>query len=190
MPPPGSTLIRFTLNGSVPIVAGTLDDMPVRLSMDTGSRASLTMKSPFVRAHDLVTRYAAAPEAVTGWGFGGAARSRPARFGTLQLGDLAIHNIAGNPGGGILHRFTAAFDYANKNMSLAPDAAFGTPCPFDRSGLWLLGDDDAPKVVAGAAASAALRAGLRDSDRLAASAASPSASATIGAGKSAKSARH
>lgn len=183
VPPPGATVLPFTLSGTIPIIAGSLDGLPVKLSVDTGSRESLTLSSPFVKVHDLVAKYAAAPETVTGWGVGGAARGRPARLGRLQLGGLAIDgiagdlftgdkgafadpNVSGNLGGGVLHRFTVAFDYANKKMYLAPNAAFGKPDDFDRSGLWLLGDGDALKVVDVANASAAQSAGLKDGDRI------------------------
>jgi hypothetical protein len=79
VPPAGASVVPFELDDRIPIVAGALDGVPVRLSIDTGSRASLTMHSPFVREHDLVKRYRAAPEAVTGWGVGGPARGRPVR---------------------------------------------------------------------------------------------------------------
>lgn len=182
-PPPGATVLPFDFNGSMPIIPGVLDGMPVRLSVDTGSRDTLTMSSPFVRAHDLTSKYAAAPETVIGWGVGGGARGRPARFGTLSLGGLDIHGIAGNLfigdkggftdpdlagnlGGGVLRRFTVAFDYANKKMYLAPNADFGKAYAFDRSGLWLLGDGDALKIVDVARGSAAERADLHVDDRV------------------------
>ena len=94
-PPAGATSLTFDLDGQMPIISGVLDDMPVRLTVDTGSRAALTLSEPFVRAHDLVAKYKAAPESVIGWGVGGAARGRPARLGTLRLGNLDIKGIAG-----------------------------------------------------------------------------------------------
>ena len=143
------------------------------------------MHAPFAREHGLVAKYAAAPESVVGWGVGGPARGRPARLGTLQLGDLAIEGIAGdiftgdkgafaspdlsaNLGGGVLRRFTVAFDYAAKQMYLAPNADFRRADAFDRSGLWLLAATDGLDVVDVAADSAALRAGLRPGDRISA----------------------
>jgi len=182
-PPAGATAVPFDLDDRIPIVAGTLDGVPVRMSVDTGSRSSLTMHSPFVREHDLVAKYHAAPEAVVGWGVGGASRGRPARLGTLMLGDRAVVGIAGdlytgdkgafanpdlsaNLGGGVLHRFTVGFDYAARRMYLAPNAAFGTPDAFDRSGLFLLGDGDAFKVVDVAPDSAGARAGVKLDDRV------------------------
>ena len=118
-PPAGASVVPFELDDRIPIVAGTLDGVPMRISVDTGSRSSLTMHSPFVREHDLVEKYHAAPEAVVGWGVGGPSRGRPARFGTLMLGDREDHGhrgrslhrrqgrvrqsgISGNLGGGVL----------------------------------------------------------------------------------------
>jgi len=182
-PPAGAHVVPFDLADRIPVIRGELDGVPARISVDTGSRVSLTLHAPFSRDHGLAAKYHAAPEAVTGWGVGGPSRARPARFGTLRLGDLAIDAIAGdiytgdkgsfaatdlsaNLGGGVLRRFTVAFDYAAKKMYFAPNDAFGKPDEFDRSGLWLLGDGDALKVVDIAPDSAALRAGFKLDDRI------------------------
>ncbi|HEY2344790.1 MAG TPA: aspartyl protease family protein [Xanthomonadaceae bacterium] len=183
VPPAGATAIPFQLDERIPIVTGTLDGLPMRISVDTGSRSSLTLHAPFVRDNHLVEKYHAAPEAVMGWGVGGASRARPARFGTLTLGAIRIDgvagdmylgdkgsftdpNLTGNLGGGVLKRFDVGFDYAKKIMYLKPNADAGKPDDFDRSGLWLLGDGDAFKVVDVAADSAALKAGMRLNDRI------------------------
>jgi hypothetical protein len=183
VPPAGAHAVPFELADRIPIVQGTLDGLPARISIDTGSRVSLTLHAPFVREHDLVAKYHAAPDSVVGWGVGGPSRGRPARFGTLQLGDLAVGGVAGdlytgdkgafaspdlsaNLGGGLLKRYTVAFDYAAKKMYLAPIAAVGGADAFDRSGLWLLGADDALEVADVAKDSAAARAGLRNGDRI------------------------
>jgi hypothetical protein len=182
-PPSRASVVPFALDDRIPIIAATLDGAPIRISVDTGSRASLSMHSPFVREHDLVARYHAAPEAVVGWGAGGASRGRPARFGALVIGDQAIDGVAGdlytgdkgafanpdlsgNLGGGVLKRFTVAFDYAAKRMYLAPNANFGKADAFDRSGLFLLGASDAFVVVDVAPESAAEKAGLKTGDRI------------------------
>ena len=182
-PPANASVVPFELAQRIPIVQGTLDGVPARLSVDTGSRVSLTLHSPFVREHALVAKYHAAADAVVGWGVGGPSRGRPARFGTLQLGNLEIHDVAGdlytgdkgafaspdmsgNIGGGVLKRFTVAFDYAARRMYLAPNAAFAAADLFDRSGLWLLGDGDALEVSDVAATSAALQARLQAGDRI------------------------
>jgi hypothetical protein len=182
-PPAGATAIPFQLDDRIPIVTGTLDGLPMRISVDTGSRSSLTLHAPFVRDNHLVEKYHAAPEAMIGWGVGGASRGRPARFGTLTIGDVRVDgvagdmylgskgaftdaNVTGNLGGGVLHRFDVAFDYTKKTMYLAPNADAGQPDAFDRSGLWLLADGDAFKVVDVAEDSAAQKAGLRNGDRV------------------------
>lgn len=182
-PPAGATELSFDFDEHMPIVSGTLDGLPVRLTVDTGSRVSLTMNAPFVRTHELVTKYHTAPESVIGWGVGGAARGRPVRFGSLRLGGFDIVGIAGdlftsdkggftnpdqagNLGGGVLHRFTVAFDYANKKMYLVPNTDFGKADAFDRSGLWLLADGDALKVASVAKDSAAERGGMHENDRI------------------------
>ena len=167
--------MTFDLEGRYPIIPATLDGMPVRLLVDTGSRGTLTLSAPFVREHDLITKYGASPEALNGWGVNGGVRARPARFGALRVGDIDIEGIAGdlftgnkggltspnwqgNLGGGVLHRFTLALDYANKKIYLAPNADFSKPYDFDRSGLWMLLDGDALKVVDVAKSSAAEQA--------------------------------
>jgi aspartyl protease/PDZ domain-containing protein len=183
VPPAGATVVPFELSDTTPLIAGTLDGAPIRVSVDTGSRASLSMHSPFVREHGLVERYHAAPEAVVGWGVGGPSRGRPARFGALKLGDREISGVAGdlyvgdkgafsnpdmsgNLGGGVLKRFTVAFDYSAKRMYLAPNADFAQPDAFDRSGLFLLGDGDALVIADVAPQSAAAKAGLQAKDRV------------------------
>lgn len=182
-PPAGAHAVPFELADRIPIVQGVLDGVPARISVDTGSRASLTLHAPFAREHGLVAKYAAVPDSVVGWGVGGPSRGRIARFGTLMLGDVAIDGIAGdiftgdkgafaspdlggNLGGGVLRRFTVAFDYGAKTMYLAPNDAFARPDEVDRSGLWLLGGDDGLEIADVAAGSAALRAGLRVGDRI------------------------
>lgn len=183
-PPAGAQVVPFELAARIPIIQAKLDGMPVRLSVDTGSRASLTMNSPFVRQNDLVARYGAAPETITGWGVGGPQRARPARAGTLLLGDAAVHDVAmdlftgqkgadadpdlaGNLGAGVLRRFTVSFDYDARKMYLVPNADFAKPDLFDRSGMWLVGDGDALEIAAVTPGGPADKAGLHEGDRIA-----------------------
>src|SRR6202008_1916069 len=85
---------------------------------------------------------------------------------TGDKGSFANPDPAGNLGSGVLRRFTVAFDYAARKMYLAPNAAFGKPDPFDRSGLWLLRDGAKPQVTDVVPGSAAEHAGLRVDDRI------------------------
>jgi len=182
-PPPGASAIAFDLDDHVPIVTATLGGLPAHITIDTGSRSSLTLHSPFVRANNLVEMYHAAPESVTGWGIGGAVRGRMARLPALQIGDQRIDGVAGelftgdkgafanpdisaNLGSGVLRRFTVAFDYDQRKMYLAPNADFARADAFDRSGLWLLKDGEALQITDVVPDSAAARAGLRVDDRI------------------------
>jgi predicted aspartyl protease len=195
-PPAGAHVVKFDMAERIPVVQGTLDGVPVRLSIDTGSRSSLTLHSPFVGQHDLAKHYGAAPETVTGWGVGGASRARPARLGSLALGDVTIRDIAGdlftgnkgafanpdlsgNLGGGVLRRFTVAFDYDAKRMYLVPNADFAKPDPFDRSGMWLFRDGDALEVVAISPGGPAEKAGIAQGDRLVRVAGEPTSKRTL-----------
>jgi predicted metalloprotease with PDZ domain len=120
---------------------------------------------------------------VVGWGVGGPSRGRPARFGTLRLGDLAIEGIAGdlytgdkgafsspdlagNLGGGVLSRYAVTFDYANRRIHLLADARAAHADDFDRSGLFLFADGEALRVADVAAGSAAAKAGIAAGERI------------------------
>ena len=177
-PPAGAAAVPFELDDRIPIVSGTLDGVPVRMSVDTGSRSSLTMHSPFVREHKLAEKYHAAPEAVhrlgrrrsVAWPASAVRHARarrsanPGIAGDLYTGDkgsFANPDLAGNLGGGVFKRFTVAFDYANKRLYFAPNASFAKPDAFDRSGLFLLADGDALVVADVAPESAAAKARIR-----------------------------
>lgn len=62
----------------IPIIQGTLDGVPARLSVDTGSRVSLTLHSPFVGHGARWSRNThAAADVVVGWGVGGPSAWTP-----------------------------------------------------------------------------------------------------------------
>lgn len=182
-PPPDAVALPFTLDDRIPVVEAKADGVPLRLSVDTGSRASLSFHSPFARAHALVRRMEAAPESVGGWGVGGPSYTRPARLDKLELGKLVVRNVAAdiftgdkgafaspntgaNLGGGVLRRFTVTFDYEHKRMYLAPNARYAEPEAFDRSGLWLMMAGEALEVAAVAPHSAAAKAGMKPGQRI------------------------
>lgn len=182
-PPVDSVALAFEQDDRAPVLPGVLDGIPLRLWVDSGSRGSLSLNSPFVRTHGLLEKYRAGSEAVLGWGIGGPARSQPARLGVLNLGGIEIEGLAGDLsttdkgalaiaeygailGGGILRRFTVHLDYDAKRMYLVPNAENATREPFDRSGLWLQAAGDVLLVADVAAGSAAERAKLRQDDRI------------------------
>lgn len=174
--------VPFQFNGHVPQVDGKIDGIPGKFDVDTGSRSSVDLLGPFAEKHGLAKRYAAGSPRVTGWGVGGPARSRVARAGRLELGEVVVREpvamistqkagafvdpyVAGNVGGGVLKRFKVTFDYAGKVMYLEPNAHARERDVFDRGGLWANLDGQAYEVVdvpeGGPAATAGLRAGDR-----------------------------
>lgn len=146
--------VPFTFFGSTPMVNATLDSLSGQFEVDTGSRAGLTLWTPFVQAHQLVKRYQASPETTIGWGVGGKAVGHVARGGELLLGNIKIphpvltmqnHAVSpnsvkeddGNIGGAILRRFTITLDYNHHTLYLQPNKDFPKPFDYDRSGMWI-----------------------------------------------------
>jgi len=182
-PPAGASALDFTLADREPIVTGTLDGMPVRIGIDTGSRASLDMHAPFAHRQKLKERYQPRFETVIGWGVGGPSRAWPVRFETLELGGHEVHGVVGglfvgdkgafaeddmdlNLGGGVLRRFTVGFDYTHRKMYLAPNDASAMADDYDRSGLWLMQDGERLRVGAVTSKGPADKAGVQAEDRI------------------------
>lgn len=182
-PPAGATAVPFTLAERIPIIQGQIDGLPARISIDTGSGAAIDLHSPFVARHDLKQRYGARYEALSGWGVGGPLRAWPVRLGQLTLGGYTLPDVAAslytgnkgafasedvdaNLGGRVLGRFTVAFDYASKQMYLAPNANYAQPFRSDRSGMALLREDGGLQVYEVLKGSPADKAGLRGGDLL------------------------
>lgn len=183
VPPPGATRLALRFADRTPLIDGELDGLPVRISVDTGSRSTFTVHGPFAREHGLAERYRAAPASVSGWGVGGAALGREIVAGHLRLGGIELREVPGqlfagergafmqpdidlNLGGGVLRRFVVAFDYSRGAMYLQPTGATAEPFPRDRSGLWLGWKDGALEVAAVAEGSAAAEAGFVPGDRI------------------------
>ncbi len=129
--------VPFVFYDHLPDVKGSIDGLPARFDIDTGSRAELDITSPFVVAHDMRSRFTKGVSAVTGWGVGGPARDYMVRLPSIQLGPVEIDNLAaglseakngsfsdpnfdGNVGSALLKRFVVTFDYAHQVMYLKP----------------------------------------------------------------------
>lgn len=177
------TVVPFTFNEHIPQVEGSIDGVPGRFDIDTGSRASVDLLGPFVEKNSLAAHFKKSIETVTGWGVGGPARGVVGRGTSLRLGGVEIVNpvvmlstqkkgafsdpyVAGNVGGGILKRFTVTFDYARKQIIFEPNAAFGAPDVWDRSGMWVNVAGDALVVVDSTAGGPAAEAGVKAGDRI------------------------
>ena len=175
--------LPFVFNAHIPQVDGSIDGIAGKFDIDTGSRSSLDIMKPFVEKHDLVAKYNAKIEAVTGFGVGGAARSLLARAQVLQLGNVEVHNpvtelsvqekgafispyVAGNVGAGVLKRFNITFDYAHQELILEPNANYGKPDVFDRSGMWVNQGAGAFEVMDVTAGGPAAAAGIKVGDKI------------------------
>jgi hypothetical protein len=172
--------VPFTFFGSTPMVNAMLDGLSGQFEVDTGSRAGLTLWTPFVQAHQLVKRYQASPETTIGWGVGGKAVGHVARGSELLLGNIKIEHPVltmqnhvtspnsvkdddGNIGGAILRRFTLTLDYDHHALYLQPNKDFLKPFEYDRSGMWINQGDGGFVVesvlVGGLAGAAGLQVG-------------------------------
>ncbi len=173
--------LPFTFFGSIPMVNATLDGVFGQFEVDTGSRAGLTLWTPFVKANHLIERYRASPKSTIGWGVGGKAVGRVARGGELHLGHIKIvHPVLtmqghaaspksfkeddGNIGGAILSRFTVTFDYSQQRLYLLPNKGFPAPLDYDRSGMWINQGGGGFVVEAMLAGGPAATAGLQVGD--------------------------
>ncbi len=190
------TVVPFRLNGPIPQVDGSIDGIPGKFDIDTGSRVSLSILKPFAERNDLRKKLAARYEAVTGWGVGGASRALLARARELRLGDVSIPSpvtelslqqkgaltdpyVAGNVGAGVLRRFNVVFDYEGRRMILEPNASNALPDVWDRSGMWINRAGAALKVVDVTVGGPAEEAGLRAGDSILAVDGAPVDDATL-----------
>ena len=120
--------VPMVFNERQPQVDGDVDGIPATLAIDTGSPPAVIVYAPFVRAHDLITRYHALPARETYSGVGGPVRTYLASARELRLGEQRIDDvpllladakaggeanptIAANIGDDILRRFTVVLDY-------------------------------------------------------------------------------
>ncbi len=173
----------FKLKEVIPVVAGEIDGVAGNFQLDTGSRVSLSLMTPFVDANKLVAKYGAKLSGVDGWGVGGAShawfvRARHFTFGGVTVDDPVVglsqqHSgalsdiyTAGNVGAGILKRFNITWDYPHNQIFFEKNANYASPDVFDRAGLWVnLGEKgfDVVDVYDGAPAA---EAGLKTGDTI------------------------
>ncbi len=172
--------VPFVFNGTVPEVQGEIGGIPATFDIDTGSRASIGLNSPFVQLHALRARFRPGVEAVTGWGLGGPTRGTVARVGKFRVGSISVNDVivdmsrqqygvlahtspSGSIGGGLLSRFVTTFDYARQNVYFLAHAGSSDREDFDRSGMWInqaaAGFRIEDIVIASPAAAAGLRIG-------------------------------
>ena len=146
---------RATLAGGKPIAG--------QYVIDTGSNMALLFSSGFAQDHRVVEAMPRTLQVRLG-GVGGPTMCPQGRFARLELGPytlpgpvatiqqggagrVSLPDAAGNIGGDILSHFTVTFDYAHKQMFLAPGPWFDRPFEADMSGLVLSVRDDSTSAL-------------------------------------------
>lgn len=163
-PRDAGTAIPFVFDGNSIEVQASYKGASGKFTIDTGSRASLTVNGPFAAKYDLA-KDGKGIDAVTGWGIGGPSRGITLRGDALSIGPVTINapvveistdkggdftdaSIAGNIGAGILKRYIVTLDYEHSKIYLKPvTTAVSDLDTFDRSGLWINESDDGYQVV-------------------------------------------
>jgi PDZ domain-containing protein/aspartyl protease len=173
--------VPFVFDGTTPMVAGAIDGIPADLTVDTGSRSSISVFKPFADAHPTIVPAALSAPGVNGFGVGGASIGMLGRIASLQIGPYSLSGViadfsrqekgafaspyvAGNVGGGVWKRFTVTFDYPHQTMRLAPNTAFAVRDVYDRSGLFLISRSGKPTVVSARPGTPAAEAGIVKGD--------------------------
>lgn len=172
--------IPFVFNGTVPEIEGEIDGIAAAFDIDTGSRASVGLNSPFVQKHALRARFKPSIDAVTGWALGGPTRGTVARVGRVKLGPVVVPNVvvdmslqrlgaltntapAGSIGSGLLQRFVVTFDYSRQRIYLLAQPGRARD-GYDRSGLWINQSAGGFRIDAVVPGSPGALAGLREGD--------------------------
>jgi hypothetical protein len=179
----GADVIPFVLDGRQPQYACTLDGISSQCTLDTGSRSSISLMSPFMAAHPQVIPQNTSAVGINGFGFGGPAMGKLGRlqsygmgkytlqdvvadFTTQEKGALAAPAVAANVGGGIWKRFALTLDYYKQTMALTPNSAYDTPDTYERAGLFLLNRGGKYIVIDSRPGTAAAKAGIVKGDTI------------------------
>jgi hypothetical protein len=180
-PPAGSDVIPFVFDGRQPQFACTIAGVAAQCTLDTGSRASISLMTPFVAAHPSVVPPNVTAVGVNGFGVGGGSSGKLGRIADIAIGRFDVHNaiadistqtkgafaepfVAANVGGGILKRFTMTLDYAKQTMALQQGHGFNAPDSYERAGVFLIAAGGRYVVYDVRAGTPAARAGLLKGD--------------------------
>jgi hypothetical protein len=179
----GATVLPITTISGEPHVPCTISGVAGSCAIDTGSRLNVTVLANFAKQFTSIVPLTLSAIGVDGYGIGGAAYGRLGRLESLTFGPLALTGIladfsvqqhgafastrtSANVGGGVLRRFTLAFDLAHRRIGMRADAGFAAPYAVDRSGLFLITREDAVAVLDVRPQTPADRAGILAGDRI------------------------
>jgi hypothetical protein len=188
--------IPFVFDGTQPQIPCEIDRIATQCTIDSGSRASLDLFSPFIAANAAVVPANASAPGINGFGVGGADIGRLGRLSSLKIGAFDLQNlvaglsaatagafavpgIGANIGGGVLKRFTVTFDYPHQTMSLLPNHSLETNDSYERSGMFVV--NSGTFVVAGVRpGTPASAAGIVKGDTIVSLDGTPAAQLTLG----------
>jgi predicted aspartyl protease len=173
--------VPFHFAGEIPEAAGTIDGVSGDFMIDTGSGNSVELFPAFIKQHNLADRYKPAFNVTSGYGIGGAqtagvARAEKFSLGTAsaqktlvylsnaQSGSFADTQIAGNVGGGFLHRFNLIFDYGRQEIIFEPNSHTSEPDAYERLGVVVESSDHGCVVTDVVPNSPADQAGIKSGD--------------------------
>jgi membrane-associated protease RseP (regulator of RpoE activity) len=180
-PPSNASVVPFVLDGRQPQFPCTVDSIAAQCTLDTGSRDSISLMTPWVAAHPQIIPSKMSGVGVNGFGVGGGEMGKLGRIKTLGFGNFILSNviadfsaaekgafampfIAGNVGGGVFKRFTMTLDYGKQTMTLQSNDSFMTPDDYERAGLFLINRGGAITVIDVRPQTAAASAGFRKGD--------------------------
>ncbi|HWA31610.1 MAG TPA: aspartyl protease family protein, partial [Rhizomicrobium sp.] len=180
-PKDAGTPVKFEFDGNTVEAPATYNGVKGEFTIDTGSRASLTLNGPFAKDNGFDK---GGVDAVTGWGVGGPSRAIAMRGNVLTIGGFDVKgavvevstdkggafadkHLSGNIGAGILKRFIVTLDYEHQTMYLKPvTVPVADLDTFDRAGMWINEDDAGYKVVDVTKGAPAEAAGLAVGDEI------------------------
>lgn len=180
-PPAGSDVIPFVFDGRQPQFGCTIARVAAQCTLDTGSRASISLMTPFVAAHPSVVPSDVTAVGVNGFGVGGGSYGKLGRIADIGIGRFDVRNaiadismqtkgafaspfVSANVGGGILKRFTMTLDYGKETMALQQGRGFDVPDSYERAGVFLIAPGGRYVVYDVRPGTPAARAGLLKGD--------------------------
>ena len=190
--PPDAVVVPLDVEGDIPYARGWLTTpngrrVPLRMLVDLGAKSTLLLTEPFIRAQRVVDAFPSRVESPLGAGMGGATRYVFARAPLLEIGTsgaplrmpealiglsvggtLRSAGYDGLLGADFLARYRVVFDYSRRRMYLEPRAPAPPRAELDMSGLYLMTDRAARRIVVQEVrpGSPAQSAGVRPGDAL------------------------
>jgi hypothetical protein len=179
--PSNASVVPFVLDGRQPQFPCTVDSIAAQCTLDTGSRDSISLMTPWLAANPQVVPAKLSGVGVNGFGVGGGELGRLGRIKTLGFGNFILSNViadfsaaqkgafampfvAGNVGGGVFKRFSLTLDYGKQTMTLQSNDSYMTPDDYERAGLFLINHNGAFTIIDVRPQTAAAQAGFLKGD--------------------------